>query len=120
MFNLRRHVLLIAFYLAVATEHSLANDAPQPVKLEIFPASVQLDSKVDSQSLIIQATYADGLTRDVTTEAKLTIGSPQALQIEGNSIRPQTDGETSIKAEFDGQSADCAVKIQNVQTEPPL
>lgn len=113
-----RDLLLIVVLLI--SHSAAADDAAQPVKLEIFPANVQLDSKVDSQSLVIQAAYADGLTRDVTGEAELTLGNPQALRIEGNSIYPQADGETLIKAEFSGQSAECAVKIHNVQTGPPL
>jgi hypothetical protein len=113
-----RSLLLIG--VPLISQSAAADNATPPVKLEIFPASIQLDSKADTQSLVIQAMYADGLTRDVTGEAKLAIANPQALRIEGGSLHPQTDGETSIKAEFGGQSAECAVKIQNVQTEPPL
>jgi hypothetical protein len=104
----------------VASNTASADEGSLPTKLEIFPSGMQLDYKVDTQSIVVQATYADGLTRDVTTEAKLAIDKPQLVQIEGSSIRPLTDGEAKLKAEFGGQSVECAVKTRNANTEPPL
>ncbi len=109
--------VLTTFHAAFAVAES---GPPSPIKVEIFPPSVQLDNKVDSQSMIVQAVYPDGRTQDVTSEAKITIANPQAVRIGDNAIFPQADGETTIKAEFGGQSTECTVKIQNVQTEPPL
>ena len=35
-------------------------------KLDVFPPAVNLTSARDRQAVVVQATYADGITRDVT------------------------------------------------------
>ena len=44
--------------------------------LEVFPPDVNLDTARDRQSFVVQATYADGITRDVTAEAKVAARQP--------------------------------------------
>ena len=46
--------------------------------VEVFPAEIQLTTARDRQSIVVQATFADGITRDVTREATITPGRPQA------------------------------------------
>ena len=46
--------------------------------VEVFPAEIQLTTARDRQSIVVQATFADGITRDVTGEATIEPGRPQA------------------------------------------
>jgi hypothetical protein len=62
-------ITTFALLIAVATQVAAA-DAPKPAKINVYPADVQLTTVRDRQSLIIQAEYADGITRDVTAESK--------------------------------------------------
>ena len=47
-------------------------------RLEVFPPEINLTTARDRQSIVVQATYADGITRDVTDEATLDPGRPDA------------------------------------------
>ena len=54
--------LLLAASSAVAQE-------PVPVSIAVFPPNAQINTIRDRQSIVVQATYADGITRDVTKAA---------------------------------------------------
>ena len=41
-------------------------------KVEVFPNDINLTTARDRQSVVVQATYTDGITRDVTGQATLT------------------------------------------------
>src|SRR5690349_3498371 len=42
-------------------------------ELAVYPPEIQLTGARDRQSIVVQATYADGITRDVTNDTKLTL-----------------------------------------------
>ncbi|MFP6765140.1 MAG: hypothetical protein VB858_16040, partial [Planctomycetaceae bacterium] len=79
-----------------------AQDAP--VSLEVFPTDVNLKTLRDRQSFVVQAAYANGLTRDVTSEAKLTLADTAPARLEGNVLYPAADGVTEMKVDFSGLS----------------
>ena len=58
---------------------------PVPVKLEILPNDIKLLTKRGEQRFIVVASFADGITRDVTSEAKIRLTNPAVVKIE-NSI----------------------------------
>ena len=80
---------------------SLASSAPRSgrcpdsrlAKLEVFPPDVNLTTARDRQSLVVQATYADGITRDVTAEATLTLANPALVRRDGHTFYPVADGD---------------------------
>ena len=55
-------------------------------KIEVFPAEIQLTTARDRQSIVVQATFADGITRDVTAEATMTPGDPRLDQARGSNL----------------------------------
>ena len=66
-------------------------------RLEVFPPEVNLTTARDRQSLVVQATYADGITRDVTAEATLDPGRPRpASAATGRPSTRVADGETTL------------------------
>ena len=85
--------------------------------LEVFPADVNLETSRDRQSVIVQATFADGLTRDVTTESKLTPGNPAFVKLDQNVLTPVTDGMTDLKVEFGGKVVVVPVKVKDAKTD---
>ena len=48
--------------------------------LAVYPPDVQLTTARGRQSFVVQATFADGITRDVTAEAKVTLANPALRQ----------------------------------------
>ena len=57
-------------------------------KVEVFPAEIQLTTARDRQSIVVQATYADGITRDVTREATITPADAKLLQAGRGDLLP--------------------------------
>ena len=55
-------------------------------RIEVFPPAISLAGANDRQSLVVQATFADGITRDVTREATLTPANPALVRLDGSTL----------------------------------
>ena len=44
-------------------------DAADLVKITAYPGDIELSTRRDRQSVIVQALYSNGLTRDITSES---------------------------------------------------
>ena len=97
-----------------------ANAARELVKVEVFPTDVTLLHARDRQNLIVQATYNDGVTRDISAEAKYTFGNPALTKKTGNLITPVADGGTELKIEFSGQTLTVPVIVKDATKERPV
>ncbi len=89
-------------------------------KLDVFPAEVNLSSARDRQSLVAQASYADGITRDVTAQAAITVQNPGLLKRDGATFHPLADGETALTVTFDGKTVAVPVKVTGFKIDPPI
>jgi len=91
-----------------------------PEKVEVFPSEVDLTTARDRQSLVVQATYADGITRDVTARATFTPADPAPVRRDGATLYPVADGVTSVAVGFGGRSVAVPVKVARAAERPPL
>ena len=91
--------------------------APSP--LSVFPPDVNLGTSRDRQAVIVQLLEADGITRDVTAEAKLTLEAPLA-KLDGNVLQPLADGETKLVVEHGGKSVAIPVRVKDAAAERPI
>ena len=57
-------------------------------KLAAYPAEVGLETAQDRQTLVIQASYPDGLTRDVTHLAEFRLANPALAKCEAGALTP--------------------------------
>ena len=55
--------------------------------LAVYPRDVRLTTARDRQSLVVQATFADGITRDVTAQATLSLANPALAHLDGAILR---------------------------------
>jgi hypothetical protein len=113
-----RHAALLA--LSFILTSSLAADAANVVRIEVFPPDVHLTTKRDRQSLVVQALLDNGLTQDVTTEAKLTLGNASLVRIEGSVLHPTTDGTTELTVEYGGHKVVVPVTVKDAAVDPPI
>ncbi|MFT7634033.1 MAG: hypothetical protein ACI87E_005092, partial [Mariniblastus sp.] len=97
-----------------------ATSTPVPSKIDVYPADVFLSNIRDRQSLVVQATYPDGVTRDVTSEAKLTLTNPALATLENYALEPASDGKCELVVEFGGHVAKVPIDIKNATTENPI
>jgi hypothetical protein len=88
--------------------------------LGVFPADVQLTTARDRQSIVVQATFADGITRDVTKEATIRIANPKLLKREGAILRPAADGTTTVTIGYGGKTVELPVRVAQATVQPPL
>ena len=100
----------IAFAAPAFADRTLA-------KVEVFPDSVALLHARDRQSMVVQATFSDGVTRDITTEAKYTFANPALVKMADGLITPAADGATELKIEFQDKALTVPVRVKDAVVE---
>ena len=99
---------------------SFASAQAPLASIEVFPPEVNLDTSRDRQSFVVQAAYADGITRDVTAEAKVSLVNPAFAKLAGNVLTPVQDGSTEMRVEFGGKTVAVPVKVKEATIERPI
>ena len=67
-----RRIAVLAWLLPLAAFAA----TPALTEVKVFPADVNLKTRQDRQGIVVQAIYADGVTRDVTAQAACTVARP--------------------------------------------
>ncbi len=94
---------------------------PAPMTaLAVYPSEIQLTTARDRQSIVVQATYADGITRDVTKEASFTLADPRLVRRAGSVFYPAADGTTTLTVALGGRTVTLPVKVAKAAVQPPL
>ena len=81
------------------------------VKIDAYPKQISLTSNQDFQSIVVQATYSDGITRDITGKSKIQIENKAVAKIEKNVLRPIVDGKTKLLVSFSGKQSTLPVTV---------
>ncbi len=105
-------VLLLAAGLAPA-------QAPV-TQLAVFPPEVNMATARGRQSFAVQATYADGITRDVTEQATIRLANPAVVRLEKNVLSPLIDGVTDLVVEFGGRAVAVPISVKDAKAERPI
>ncbi len=75
-------------------------------RLEVFPGQVRLFGPEATQHLVVLGMAADGSTRDLTAEARLTTSTPGRVSIAPDrTIRPLADGTLDLVVRAGSASA---------------
>lgn len=90
----------------------------KPVSINVYPADVHLTTIRDRQSLIVQSVFADGITHDVTKDAKFSLSDPAIGRIEKNTLYPLKDGSGELKIEYAGLVTSIPVVVKDAPTDP--
>lgn len=110
----------ISFGMAIVALGQLAAAEPTPVKLNVYPADVHLNTNRDRQSLIVQAVFESGLTEDVTDMAKVTLANPALAKLEGKTLYPQADGKSELTVSHAGLNVKVPVEVVAAQADQPI
>jgi hypothetical protein len=89
-------------------------------KLETFPPDIKLTSARARQEILVQGTFADGATRDVTALAKVSFANPKVASIIKGTVSPLADGQTELRVSFAGRSLTVPVSISQATNQPPI
>jgi hypothetical protein len=117
MCNWKATCVLIAA-LAISVGHALG-DAPV-AKVEVFPPDVELSTRLDRQKFIVVATRTDGVTLDVTSQAQASLADPALAKIEGATVYPVADGQTTLQVVFRGQTLQVPVSVKQAAADRPI
>lgn len=91
------------------------------VKVEVFPPDVNLETKRDSQSVVVMATFEDDTTMDVTRNASFQFEDPSLVDLKTRShFVPLQDGETRMTATVGEHSVSVPVKVVGAQSDRPI
>ena len=93
---------------------------PELADVKVFPADVNLKTRQDTQAIVVQAIYADGVTRDVTTQASYSLGNKALAKLERATLTPLADGQTELRIKFGGRTLLVPVKIESARVEEPV
>ncbi len=90
-----------------------------PATLSVFPTNIALNNGRDRQGIVVQAGYADGSTRDVTTSSKLRLEDPKLARIDQATLFPLADGSSTLKVRYAGLAVDVPVVVAQSTNRPP-
>jgi len=113
----RMFAALIALLL-LASHAAAADNAV--TKLAVYPDEVNLKTLRDKQSLIVVATYANGLTRDITQQANYKFDDASLIQFKNQLITPVKDGKTKLHIKHAGKKLEVPVTVVDAQKERPI
>ena len=87
---------------------------------EVYPPDVNLETSRDFQSLVVKVARADGVTRDVTAEAKFAVSDPKLAKVDGHVVRPLADGAGQVVVTFEGQSVNVPLTVKQAAVDRPV
>ncbi|GDY20388.1 surface protein [Verrucomicrobiota bacterium] len=94
--------------------------APELVAVKVFPADVNLSSKIDYQAVVVQAVYSDSTTRDVTAQTTMVLGDPKLAKLDKATVYPLADGKTELQLKFEGRTLTVPVVVEKSSFTPPI
>lgn len=117
---LRSQLWIVAVAIIASVMPPSVNAQDKPTSLEVYPAEVHINTMRDRQSFVVQVTYPNGLTRDATKEAKLTLSDAAKVKLAANVLHPVADGESQLTVEFEGLSKTIPIKVEQATTDRPV
>lgn len=88
--------------------------------LQCYPTNINLSSAKSIQRIVVQATYADGLTRDVTTEASYKLANSKLVRLQDASLYPAADGQTELRVSYKGRKLSIPVSVSSTTNQSPI
>src|SRR4051812_48639815 len=93
---------------------------PMPASLNVYPPEINLTTSRSQQMFVVQATYADGITRDLTAQAQVRLANPTLVKLDKNVLTPLADGVTELVVECAGRAVVVPVKVKDAKVDRPI
>ncbi|MFN3189554.1 MAG: DUF1549 and DUF1553 domain-containing protein [Aureliella sp.] len=105
--------------LTMLPTNAVATDAKWE-RIEVFPPDIQLSGAADFQSVVAVAVRSDGITRDITDEAKWQLESSheeesQIASLKEFRLTPAADGSGKLQASWNGFNASVNVTVTHAK-----
>lgn len=89
-------------------------------EIRCYPPDIQLSSAKAHQHVVVQAVYADGVTRDVTAKTKFSLSNPRFAKIANADLAPLTNGQAELRLTYSGCSVTVPVTVTNASVQPSI
>jgi hypothetical protein len=119
----KRSLVCFALQLAICVTAAAAAEEQQNRKLtalHVFPGQVALTTVRDAQSVVVQAEYSDGITRDVTNDVTWKVDREDVVSRDGSTFSPKTDGDAKLTVSFDTVNVDVPISVKQANVDPPI
>ncbi len=89
-------------------------------KIDVYPPDINLQTLRDRQSFIVVGTYPDGVTVDLTAKAEASLADGKLARLEGHTLHPVADGQTTLNIKVAGHQASVPVHVEKATEERPI
>ncbi len=120
---MRNFAVIKVAWLALATWAPLVSPAlaaEAPIVLHVYPSAIALSTSRDAQSIVVQAEYANGITRDVTDQVVWKLDRDDVVAQEANRLVPKADGNAKLTATFETLSMEVPISVAQAAADPPI
>ncbi|MBI5395177.1 MAG: DUF1549 domain-containing protein [Verrucomicrobia bacterium] len=94
---------------------------PDLVDVKVYPPNASLTSATDRQSIVVQASYSDSTTRDVTAKATFALADKTVATLDKSYVLlPLADGKTELRVKFAGRTLTVPVEVKNAKAQPAI
>ncbi len=105
---------------AVGLAATAASGQPTIARIDIYPPDIHLQTAQDRQSFMVVATRADGVTEEVTAKATIVPADATLVRLDGRTLYPVADGQTTLDAEYAGHKASIPVLVKDAVAGRPI
>ncbi len=113
-------VLPLLLLLTVLSGPASGSPKPALAELHCYPPGIHLTTAQARQSVVVQATFADGVTRDVTTQARYALTNAKVARLDKTTLLPLADGKTELRVTFAGRTLAVPVTVSNAAVQPSI
>ncbi len=114
-------LIMLAAFATVVPSLARAADLPAPGELRVEPATVTLVHPRRPCSIIVTTRSADGLTVDLTTQAKYESSDAKVLTVDAKGlITPVANGKARVTVSSNGKTAGIDVEVKLPATPVPI
>ena len=111
--------MVTLFYLVLALP--LLASSSKLLSLRILPEEPTLWGASAAQRFVLLGLYADGLQRDVTSEAQFTLSDDGIASLEEHGrLVALSDGTVTLRADLDGETAEIRVTVSGATEKRPF
>ncbi|GIX04349.1 MAG: surface protein [Planctomycetaceae bacterium] len=89
-------------------------------EIAVFPPEVALTTALDRQTVVVQARYSHGITRDVTSESSWHVEHPELVKVDNFTLYPLQNGSTQLRVSFGGHSVTVPIRIERAEQIRPI
>jgi len=115
-----RHKATVAALAVLLATTAGFSSAAEVKSVKFYPPTIELSTANDRQGYVVVAELDNGVTLDVTRQAKVAAADGKIVGIEDATILPAADGQTTLAVSHAGHMLTIPVTVAAAQTERPI